>query len=151
MEKEETPFEVTYLMSRPDMIESAVSIILMSHYIRERKFEEIQKLVKEEEFDLNQKYPFPLGCIFIYKENSSDVGYYEFKKTNESNQIYLDELEQKFEEIQFTPLQYASALGDLEIVEYLKKLGSNVKIKDETGRTAEEILHFLNGNQKSKL
>jgi hypothetical protein len=151
MEREETPFEVTYLMSRPDMIESAVSIILMSHYIRESNFLEIQKLVKEEDFDLNQKYPFPLGCIFIYNENSSKFGYYEFKKTRELNQIYLDDLEQKYEEIPFTPLQYASALGDLEMVEYLKNLGSNLKIKDETGRTAEEILHFLNGNLKSKL
>eukprot|EP01080_Neovahlkampfia_damariscottae_P002388 gene2388-2852_t len=134
-------------MSRYDLNDTAISIVTVSSLIREEKIDELEKFIVDEQFSLNEMYPYPMGCIFIYNSQNSKIGMYEFK--NSKKVKYLENTEKFFgDEIQWTPLQYASALGDTKIMDLLTKLGSNPEVKDKTGKTAKEIFEK---KTKSKL
>jgi ankyrin repeat protein len=48
------------------------------------------------------------------------------------------------DDILWTPLQFACAIGKQNMVDFLMNQGANPLIKDAPGRTAQEISIFLN-------
>jgi len=64
--------------------------------------------------------------------------------------VYINKSKDWFKCVSWTPLMYASALGDRdEIITYLVSIGADESIRDCTGRTAKDIFILLNKNSKN--
>lgn len=114
----------------------------------------IQQFVKFKKLDT----PFQeLGCYSFFGFKGFNYGFQGYKfldyepiKMRDQivlphENFYIYDTERKFEEfIPWTPLQYASACGRINLVKELVKNGAIVWIQDKTGKNASEIARTLN-------
>jgi hypothetical protein len=91
--------------------------------------------------DLNEVYDFfgctLSNCYYVFTDYSEN----KFKK-----QVYFVSFthpQVKKENILWTPLQWAAAIGDEEIIQFLLNNGAIDDKKDLTGRNAQEISNYL--------
>ena len=96
--------------------------------------------------------PYPIGCK-MYSDYDKTKGYYYFN-SNEGYEYKYVELDSSIQTkniyviygntIQWTVIQFAAAVGNSKSVDFFVKKNADVSIKDKTGRTAQDIIHFMN-------
>jgi len=86
-------------------------------------------------------------------EQELQVFKYDIDASNQS--VYLYDFEESYNkcgtEIKWTILQYSCALGKYDFIKHLIEKKANKSIKDETGKTALDILKLIHPDDKESI
>lgn len=155
---------------KDESVQKNEDISELRRYIGLQDKENIKRLSKI--FDFNKSYK-ELGCKYTsvegYSENYDFIEFYLYKVKNGENQekpvyeeretyvpyiskIYDEEFQTIFkekygEDIPWTPLQYAAAIGKVDSFLFLLENKSDLSIQDKTGRNALQIAKTLYNHQ----